>query len=124
MQKGRIVVRFTELPDFSYREDSEGANCCTISNIIFRTTIRPSYIFVQKGRIVVRRAANTQNCFSYNNLPLLPKESNLENLQKGPIVVRKAISLFVQQFAPSAYSCRRGELLYDEHCHLNFATLK
>ena len=90
---------------------------CTLGNISLRTTIRPSCTNKLKGRNVVRRAVSKGNCFSYNNSPLLPKESNLENLQKGPIVVRKAISLFVQQFAPSAYSCRRGELLYDEHCH-------
>ena len=91
---------------------------CMLGNISSSTTIRPSCTNKLKGRNVVRRAVSKGNCFSYNNSPLLPKESNLENLQKGPIVVRKAISLFVQQFAPSAYSCRRGELLYDEHCHM------
>ena len=37
-----------------------------------------------------------------------------DKIQEGRIVVRKVILISIQQFAPPAHSCRRGELLYEE----------
>ena len=101
-QKGRIVVRIA----------------VTSRIQIFVQQFAPSAQTSWRGELLYEEQILVEAYSSYNNLPLLQDSTKTANFQKGRIVVQIVVTsrsqLFIQQFAPSACSCRRGELLYKD----------